>query len=53
MPHPRLTFHGAAHAITGSCFRPDTDQGQVLIDCGLFQGSMTEKALNYRPHLLA
>ena len=49
MPHPRLTFHGAARAVTGSCFRLETDHGQILIDCGLFQGSKTEKELNYRP----
>ncbi len=49
MAHPRLTFHGAARAVTGSCFRVQTDAGQVLIDCGMFQGSKTEKELNYRP----
>jgi metallo-beta-lactamase family protein len=49
MPNPRLTFHGAARTVTGSCFRLQTDHGQVLIDCGLFQGSKTEKELNYRP----
>ncbi|MDP2083512.1 MAG: MBL fold metallo-hydrolase [Pseudotabrizicola sp.] len=50
MPHhPRLTFHGAARSVTGSCFRLDTDHGAILIDCGMFQGSKTEKELNYRP----
>lgn len=49
MADPRLTFHGAAGAVTGSCFRLQTDAGQVLIDCGMFQGSKTEKELNYRP----
>lgn len=45
----RLSFHGAARGVTGSCFRLQTDRGQVLIDCGLFQGSKSEKELNYRP----
>ena len=49
MSHPRLTFHGAARAVTGSCFRLETARGQVLIDCGMFQGAKTEKELNYRP----
>lgn len=49
MPNPRLTFHGAARSVTGSCFRLQTDHGDILIDCGLFQGSKTEKELNYRP----
>jgi metallo-beta-lactamase family protein len=49
MPPPRLTFHGAAGAVTGSCFRLSTEAGQVLIDCGMFQGSKSEKELNYRP----
>ena len=46
---PRLTFHGAAGAVTGSCLRLETAQGQILIDCGMFQGPKTEKELNYRP----
>ncbi|WGV16859.1 MBL fold metallo-hydrolase [Fuscovulum ytuae] len=49
MSHPILTFHGAARGVTGSCFRLQTRHGAVLVDCGMFQGSKTEKALNYRP----
>ncbi|HPA39880.1 MAG TPA: MBL fold metallo-hydrolase, partial [Phenylobacterium sp.] len=45
----RLTFHGAAGCVTGFCARLETDRAQVLIDCGLFQGSKTLKALNYEP----
>lgn len=45
----RLTFHGAAGCVTGFCARLETDQAQVLIDCGMFQGSKTLKQLNYQP----
>ena len=44
-----LTFHGAAGCVTGSCARLETDKAVVLIDCGMFQGSKTLKALNYEP----
>lgn len=44
----RLCFHGAAHAVTGSCFSLQTDEVHILIDCGMFQGSKSEKELNYR-----
>jgi hypothetical protein len=40
--------HGAAQAVTGCCFPLETESGQVLIMCGLLQGSKTEKELNYR-----
>ncbi|WP_372425857.1 MBL fold metallo-hydrolase RNA specificity domain-containing protein [Salinarimonas chemoclinalis] len=43
-----VTFHGAAGAVTGSCFRLETSRARILVDCGLFQGSKTEKELNYR-----
>ncbi|PWC97602.1 MBL fold metallo-hydrolase [Azospirillum sp. TSO5] len=44
-----LTFHGAAGTVTGSCFRLSTPNGDVLIDCGMFQGTKTIRELNYRP----
>lgn len=44
----RLTFHGASLGVTGSCFALETEQACLLVDCGLFQGSKTEKELNYR-----
>ncbi|MDQ7812117.1 MBL fold metallo-hydrolase [Brevundimonas sp.] len=46
---PVLTFHGAAECVTGSCMLLETDQGRFLIDCGMFQGPKTLKALNYEP----
>ncbi|MDE4172511.1 MBL fold metallo-hydrolase [Phaeobacter sp. PT47_59] len=49
MGTPRLSFHGAAGAVTGSCFRLLTPDGNFLIDCGMFQGPKSEKELNYRP----
>lgn len=42
-----LSFHGAAGCVTGFCARLRTPQAEVLIDCGMFQGSKTLKALNY------
>ena len=42
-----LTFHGAAGCVTGSCYLLRTPDSRVLIDCGLFQGPKTLKALNY------
>ncbi|GAB4196793.1 MAG: MBL fold metallo-hydrolase [Thalassobaculales bacterium] len=45
----RLHFHGAAGCVTGACFRITSEAAEVLVDCGLFQGSKTLKELNYQP----
>jgi metallo-beta-lactamase family protein len=44
----RLHFYGAARTVTGSCFLLETDAARVLVDCGMFQGSKSERELNYQ-----
>lgn len=46
--HPRLAFHGAAGTVTGSCFLLSAGGARILVDCGLFQGPNTVRALNWR-----
>ena len=45
----KLSFHGACRSVTGSCFLVETGRARILVDCGMVQGSKTEKELNYRP----
>ena len=42
----RLTFCGAAGAVTGSCYLVETVTTRFLVDCGLFQGDRETEALN-------
>jgi metallo-beta-lactamase family protein len=35
----RITFHGAARNVTGSCYLVECQNKRILIDCGLYQGN--------------
>lgn len=42
-----VRFCGASRTVTGSCYLFETAAGRLLVDCGMFQGPKTLKALNY------
>lgn len=42
-----IRFCGASRTVTGSCYLFHSKAGRLLVDCGLFQGPKTLKALNY------
>jgi metallo-beta-lactamase family protein len=44
----KVTFHGAAGEVTGSCARVDYDDGVFLVDCGMFQGGRDAALKNLR-----
>lgn len=43
-----LHIHGAAGTVTGSCYRLVTPSGDLLVECGMFQGPKSLRSLNYR-----
>ena len=47
----KLTFFGAAHAVTGSCHCLEVNGKKILIDCGLQQGrdEHDDNALDFAP----
>lgn len=44
-----LHFFGAAGCVTGACMMLRSERAAILVDCGMFQGPKTLKALNYSP----
>ena len=49
LPHPTLTFLGAAGTVTGSKFLIDNRDARILVDCGLFQGDREWRRRNWDP----
>lgn len=45
----KLTFHGAAREVTGSCSLIETPTARVLVDCGLFQSNGNSRERNMAP----
>jgi len=43
----KLSIHGAARTVTGSCLELGCGDARILVDCGLFQGSRSLEALNH------
>lgn len=42
-----LEFHGGAKEVTGACYRLRSDRTDILVDCGMFQGSRFCEKLNF------
>ncbi|HOX60722.1 MAG TPA: MBL fold metallo-hydrolase [Candidatus Magasanikbacteria bacterium] len=43
----KITFVGAAHEVTGSCYLVEASNRRLLVDCGMFQGSDFNEGKNY------
>ena len=44
----KITFLGAAHEVTGSCYLIETEHLRFLVDCGMFQGGREAEDKNRR-----
>jgi metallo-beta-lactamase family protein len=44
----KITFHGACGTVTGSRFQLEIDGKNVLVDCGLFQGTKENRLRNWQ-----
>ena len=42
----RISFHGAAGEVTGSCTLIETGDVRFLVDCGMFQGGREARSKN-------
>jgi metallo-beta-lactamase family protein len=45
----RISFHGAAREVTGSCHLVETAAGNILLDCGMIQGGRERHERNREP----
>lgn len=45
----KLSFHGAAQMVTGSCYLLEVDGINIMVDCGMFQGGGDAERLNQKP----
>ncbi|MFH0857694.1 MAG: MBL fold metallo-hydrolase [Candidatus Magasanikbacteria bacterium] len=43
----KITFHGAAGGVTGSCHLLETVGKKILLDCGMFQGGEFNEKMNH------